>query len=116
MERFIKCACGFGQAWGSLDPHLEIGAYDLLIHEIDGESHVVLPSVWGSLVEPGWIVELMPLPLPQPPALPEPEPEISALPEDPLLPLLESAPLEQDTYLRADAQKVDLEARREEGT
>ncbi|PVH81680.1 hypothetical protein DL98DRAFT_653843 [Cadophora sp. DSE1049] len=107
MERCIKAACGFGQRWGSLDSHIETSAYELL-HSSEGDAHVILPAVWEELVEPGWIVEMRRIPLPEP--IPEPVPQPTPMSEDP--PPEPAALLEQDTHVPIDAHQVHLEAKK----
>lgn len=47
-----------------LGPHVADGQYDLL----GPKDEVIMPSIWESVIEPGWEITMHMWPIPEPPA------------------------------------------------
>jgi hypothetical protein len=57
MERRIKDSCGVG----TIDPRIEDGRYEL----IGPDEEIILPRDWEEMIEPGWVITIRMLPMPE---------------------------------------------------
>lgn len=55
-----------------LGPHVADGQYDLL----GPKDEIIMPSIWESVIEPGWEITMHMWPIPEPPPEPPPPPDI----------------------------------------
>ena len=60
MENLIKEAC---LHVADLGPHVADGYYDLL----GPKDEILMPSIWESVIEPGWEITMHMWPIPEPP-------------------------------------------------
>ena len=60
-----------------LGPHVAEGQYDLL----GPKDEIIMPSIWESVIEPGWEITMHMWPIPEPPEGGAPPPEAVIPPE-----------------------------------
>ena len=100
-----------------LGPHVADGQYDLL----GPKDEIIMPSIWESVIEPGWEITMHMWPIPEPPEPGDPPADDTVVIEEPGVPppppggetvdgvLL---PLKEQSFIYADCNQKKRERKR----